>query len=345
MINIRRGTHADSDALIKLTGLCPMKGIISLRIDREPDFFLLLQERGDYWVLVAEEKNRIIGSLSVACQNTFIKGKAAPVYYLGDLKVHPDFSKSLAAYRLLREMHTQLSAIHADMVLCTAAFGNDAVMSFFKGRASLPAFTEVTTFSVFQILPGKIKGMSGQVCNFDEARLMAFYEDVYAKYAYRPAIHLSRCNHFVYAEEGIMRAAVSTFDAAPLKQNIVLNYPASIAFMLNILRKLGPLLGLSQIPRKNESLRILYVKHFGFAEGFEKSFLTLINQVRNYGFEKGYHLISIAIDEKDKALTGLIKRKSQVVFRSVALLASLNNNKCVVDEICKGLCFEDYSLV
>ena len=45
---IRKALNGDSEALIELTRLAPMKGRISLRIDRKPDFFSLLKERGDY---------------------------------------------------------------------------------------------------------------------------------------------------------------------------------------------------------------------------------------------------------------------------------------------------------
>ena len=51
---VRNAVPGDSEKLIELTSLAPMKGKIGLRIDRQPDFFRLLHLSGSFITLVAE---------------------------------------------------------------------------------------------------------------------------------------------------------------------------------------------------------------------------------------------------------------------------------------------------
>lgn len=130
---IRNATFHDNEQLIELTSLTPMAGVISLRIDRKPDFFSLLKKRGEYKVIVAEKSHRIIGSISCTIQPTIICNKEYPVYYLGDLKVHPDFTGTHLAYRIVKAMLEELQQMGADILFCTAADGNKAVQPIFEG--------------------------------------------------------------------------------------------------------------------------------------------------------------------------------------------------------------------
>ena len=45
-VEIREAVETDNEALLALTRATPMDGTISLRIDRDPDFFALLRLRG-----------------------------------------------------------------------------------------------------------------------------------------------------------------------------------------------------------------------------------------------------------------------------------------------------------
>ena len=63
-IEIRQASEADNEGLLKLTRITPMAGAISLRIDREPDFFALLRLRGRNKVFVATRGQEVVGCIS-----------------------------------------------------------------------------------------------------------------------------------------------------------------------------------------------------------------------------------------------------------------------------------------
>src|SRR5258708_3939559 len=136
-IKIRQAVPADSEVLIQLTKQTPMEGNISVRIDRSPDFFALSEARGEAKVFVAcnENNNLIVGCFSFSKQIFYSFGKPVDVYYLADLKILPEYSKSFAAYLLVKHVQSHLRSIGADILFCTAVNDNHAISPFFAGRA------------------------------------------------------------------------------------------------------------------------------------------------------------------------------------------------------------------
>src|SRR5215831_6381889 len=144
---IRDAVPEDSDKLIELISLTPMNGVIGLKIDRKPDFFRLLHLSQSFIVLVAEDNTQqIIGCFAATKDEMCIEGKSSLVYYLRDLKVHPDHKGSMIAYHLVKKMHGRLLKEGADILCCTMSSGNEAVEPFFTGRAGIPPFTEIAKY-------------------------------------------------------------------------------------------------------------------------------------------------------------------------------------------------------
>lgn len=344
---IRKAFPKDSEALIALTSSTPMQGRISLRIDRKPDFFRLLKKRGDHIVIVAEdEQKRIAGSFSAARQSFVINNSIQPVYYLGDLKVHPSNVSSTVAYRLIKAMHEEVRGTGVDLFLCTAAEGNAPVFSFFKGRVGLPSFQKTCIFNVYQLLPKRSLLHENILPGKDSAGLPAFYNTYFKRYHFYPVINnLDSCINLSFVENGKITAALSLYDPASLKRNVIIDYPLSLGIALGVLRILKFFVSLPGLPGKGDELRLLYVRYFGFEEGHEKDFLHLMKAARNFAFENKFHFLTMAADEKDELVNGMIKPLSRFNFRSHQLISSLENNNVLIDAISKNIAYEDYSLV
>lgn len=130
-IVIREATRSDNQGLLELTSITPMVGKIAIRIDRVPDFFRLVELRGPSLVMVAEKDHTIIASYSISFQKVYVNGKPENLSYLADLKVHPYYRKSTIAMRLVRAAFHKISESGADLLYCTVASGNEAVLPFF----------------------------------------------------------------------------------------------------------------------------------------------------------------------------------------------------------------------
>lgn len=346
---IREALPEDSDQLIELTSITPMKGVIGLRIDRRPDFFRLLHLSDSFILLVAENNmNQIIGCFAATKNKMCVNGKTCHVYYLRDLKVNPHYKGSMIAYHLVKKMHNRLLKEGADILCCTMASGNDAVIPFFEGRAGIPSFSEIAKYNIYQLLPSynsKFSIQKNQCPNL----LADFYTSSFKKNGLAPAeIHagdLNNCINFSFKHHEDIDAAISAFDPYDYSQNIVTHFSFSIAIMLNVLRSLKFFFRLPPLPEKNVLLRIIYAKYYAYSQDKEKFLKILIQQLQHYAFDKNFHFVAIAADEKDAAMNKLLKGFSRFVFKSSFLATSLQNNEEVICKMKKSICYKDYSLV
>jgi hypothetical protein len=102
---------------------------------------------------------------------------------------------------------------------------------------------------------------------------------------------------------------------------------------------------LPPLPRKGAALRLLYIREFGFAPGCESEFLVLLRAARTYAFENGFHFLSLAVDEKDDVMNGLVKGFSRFNFRSHSFSTSLRGQAVFAGLEAPHVTYEDYSLV
>lgn len=347
---IRHAVPEDSEQLIQLASLTPMNGAIGLRIERNPDFFKLLDLSESFIALVAENNmKQLTGCFAATKSYLSIGDEKSVVYYLRDLKIHPRYKGTLLAYLLVKKMYEILMERGADILCCTMALGNDAVVPFFKGRAGIPAFTEVAKYNIYQALPKHNSKFSNCEKLTNTTIIADFFNTGFKRFSIRPykicAGELSNCVNFSIAGKKNTEAAIAAFDPSPYKQNIVTRYSFSIAILLGMLGFLKLFFKLPFLPEKNVPLRMIYAKYYGCIENKEAYLKSLIQQLRHYAFEKKYHLVAIAADEKDTIMNKMLKPLSSFVFRSTLLATSLQKNEEALNKMKQGICYEDYSLV
>ncbi len=159
-IEIRQADEADNEGLLALTRITPMAGAISLRIDRDPDFFALLRLRGKSKVFIAAQGRQIIASISGTVRTAYVSGISETIAYIGDMKVHPTFSGSLVALRLIRALESDLRLAGIDVCFCVAADGNHHVMPLLEGRLGTPRWTPLGRFLINGLVPSPFKSDS-----------------------------------------------------------------------------------------------------------------------------------------------------------------------------------------
>src|SRR3954466_3303450 len=84
---VRNATTGDNRALLALAASCSMRGDISLRIQREPDFFALNRLDGrDSTVWTLDASDRLAGCIATSFRDVYIDGSPLRTGYVGDLK-------------------------------------------------------------------------------------------------------------------------------------------------------------------------------------------------------------------------------------------------------------------
>ncbi len=217
-----------------------------------------------------------------------------------------------------------------------------------KDGPAFPLFEEAAKYNVYQILPSyNSKFSSAQPCE-DKTSLTDFFNRQFGQFTLKPCKispeELDDCINFSTMNEKVISAAIAAFDPSFCKQNIVTHYSFSIGVLLNILRLLKYFMKLPSLPEKHVPLKIIYAKYLAFT-GTERLLTNAIQQLRHYAFNKDYHLIAVAVDEKDNGMNKLLKPLSRFVFKTSLLVTSLKKNDSLISTIKQGRCYEDYSLV
>ena len=350
MISYRLATPEDNEQLIGLTAATGMAGNIGLRIDRKPDFFKLLELRGETKVFVALNGNNIIGCLCVSLQQVYVGGHLYPLQYIGDLKVLATYRNQGIGLQLCNEMANYVIAFGSDLAFLNVSKGNNKPVSFFKNRPSVPDFDNIGLFNIYQFF-GKKKKAVGVKYKIDSTavtdELLQFLDAHYSKYELGTLIDKEKLNsleHFIVRDSGKIVAAMCLMDTMPIKQNVVTNLSWNMKWLLRVLNRYNGIAGNSKMPMLNEPVQMIYIRWLA-VDGQDKALVRLlINHARNIVYERNYSFASIGLHEKDplgKCFDGMFK----LTFHSVGMLLSIKNNRELIEKVKQGIPFEDYSLV
>lgn len=117
---------------------------MSLRLEREPDYFDALQVEGiNVDVIAAHDRHKVIGMATRSDKPCFVDGATEPVAvgYLSNVKIAPDYRKSsllLQGCRFLGELHKRASC---EFYLMCVLTDNEKVIHFLNHTPSFTFFT------------------------------------------------------------------------------------------------------------------------------------------------------------------------------------------------------------
>ncbi|MCL6260575.1 GNAT family N-acetyltransferase [Aquiflexum sp. TKW24L] len=297
-----------------------MDGKIKLMIDRQPDYFSLLRLKGDYFLLVALDNDKIVGAIAYHIKQVYINHSPEITGYISDLKVLPEYRNSLTTYRLLKAIVEIIEQQKIEINFILTAKGNELVAKVLEGRAGLPLAKKVCEFYVFQFLP-KIKPGNSKysIVPFQEKYRkpsIAFLNSRNSKLQFGTLVdHKEKIEGdqawMIFHDSQII-GFVSVIDMEPYKQNVVMNIPLSVTWQLKLYRLFFPSF---QPPKINKPIRMHHVKHLAVAKGNMDCTIALIHQARHYAHQKGMTFLSYGLDKKNE-LTKKIQPLSTAKFES-----------------------------
>ena len=153
-VHVREAVQDDDAALRAIAAACPMEGDLTLRITRDPDFFLLNQLEGSQWRLgVAEVDGRVVACVMGAERSAYVHGVEQRTMYAGDLKVIPAMRGTGVADALIRWVMAALLDMGGpdSPILLTVLAGNRAMERRTSGRGTTPGVARFATIRAFSI--------------------------------------------------------------------------------------------------------------------------------------------------------------------------------------------------
>ena len=358
-IQIREAVAADNEALLQLARVTPMAGKISLRIDRDPDFFALPKARGEARVFVATFEDRIIGCMSASIHQAYIRGVLERVAHATDLKVHPDFTGRRLAVRLISTIENYVRNCGVDLSFSLVADGNQRVMVLCEGRHATPVQVMLGRFFVEQILPSPFARRSKryrveEAETEDLAEIAELLDLTHRERSFAPPIAVSDLERnaagpfrhrkvMVVRQSGQVIATLTVEDTQHLRQNVLVRLPPHLYFALGVLRILTLPVPRLRIPHVGQPFATLYVRYLACRKGHEEALRYLLAEARVEAFRQRFTFLSIGIHERDP-LHSLVSGLPRLTFTSRAMATSAiqpGRVKSLTDQIP----YEDYALV
>ena len=322
-VEVREAAPTDNRALIELAAACSMDGAISLRVDREPDFFALNALEGTAWrVGVALHGDAIIGCVAASRRLVWMNGTPSVIGYASDFKVHPAWRGTGAADMLARWVTDTIAELCGDdtPTLLTILGGNSRMENRVRGPRGAPRLARFASLSVRAIpllyerrhrVPGIVVRSAGPA---DVEAMAALWREVAPRRQLAEVLDAGSLKDWISRAPGLTLDAyllahdrrgrligfMGVWDQSGFKTLRVVGYSPRLAIVRRAVNAIAPLTGAPRLPEPGGALPILATVHVCAAERRVLRALILEAYRRHRG---GRHaLLSVGLDARDPLL-------------------------------------------
>ncbi len=334
---MRVATDADNQDLIALAAACPMRGDVSLRIDRGPDFFALNRLEGERWsVGVVDGERSAVGCVAFSERSVYINGVPALTGYAGDLKVHPAYRTGGVADALSRFAVAASATLPVDApTLITVLAGNRAMERRMSGPRGLPRFTKIATVRSHSLSilwhrrrPSSSGIVVGRAKWSDVNDMVRLWTRVAPSRQFAPVLDAQSLSEWIERAPGLdissyvlarsngeLVGFLALWDQRSFKQLHVERYSLRLAATRRCFNTLAPLMGAEKLPPEGKPLRFLTALHVCVPDARPEVLRTLVIDAHNELRHAGYSFFNIGLDVCDplaEALNGLLAQPTDI---------------------------------
>lgn len=311
-------------------------------------------------MFVSVAKHGIVGCISVCYRAAFIDGKRQTVGYIDDLKVHPAWRGSWVGLKLVQTLIHYFTTQNVDVYYCFVADGNKNVLPFLRARLGLPVFVSLGKFLVYGLFPSPLPMFD---TSYELRRARASdYPDVCqlcnacnTPYQFASPLTVSALpgsatpadiptHLFTAHQDGRLRATLGTCDMSAVKQNVVVGLPMLLRTLVDTLRLVSQAVPLWTLPRVGQAMRLLYLQHLAYQEGYQGALRQLLQHIRHEAFRQHYAFVVLGLHERDP-IRALVHRLPKLTFVSHGFVMSVSQNRDVLAKVTSGIPREDFTLV
>jgi hypothetical protein len=277
-VSVREATDRDNAGLIALTAACPMRGDLTLRIDRGPNFFALHRLEGERTYLGVVDRDGIIaGCIALSERRSFVNGVETTTGYGGDFKVHPSYRNTLIADELFRYATDKCRGMPSGTpVMITVLAGNKAMERRLDGPRGLVPFRKLATIrthSISVLWKRRLRLVSGMTLErakwSDLDDMAALWQRVAPlrqlapvldsntmarMIASSPGLHISSYS-LARARDGELLGYLAVWDQSQVKQMYVEHYSRRMSVVRRCFNAISPVIGSERMPASGEPLR------------------------------------------------------------------------------------------
>jgi hypothetical protein len=340
-IDVAVATAADDPDLRRLLRENPMRGRITVSLEREPDVFLAGATEGErHHTIVARDRSqgRTVGMASRSVYSGFLNGRPATFGYLSQLRVDRLYrgragvlAKGYAMMRSLRtpgDLPFDLTSIVADNTVARRVLG--------AGLADLPMYHELEPFTTL-ILPvwrrrrsrpsaavrierGSIERMADVAGCLERNRV---------RYQFAPRFTpcdllspersrgLMPSDFLVAERDEQVIGCLAVWDQSSFKQIVVREYGPSMRRWRPLVEISAQLLRTPRLPRPGYPISHVYLSHVAVDEDSADVFEALLARAYDEACEAGHACLVLGFAERHPFLRVVRRRYRAWAYSSV----------------------------
>jgi acetyltransferase (GNAT) family protein len=337
-------TRDDDEGIRALVAETPLPGRIRIRLQREPDYFAGCATMGPFTqVLVAKERDRVVGVACRAVRTLYVNGAREDVGYLSQLRVHPSY-RGLAlvqrGFRKLRELHEDG---RAGSYLTTIVEGNEEAEGVLvkHRRGAMPRYRFLERLITLAVsVPKRTVPWTAAVPAAGAAASRAAAPE--RRDAARPAgedaggplafleRHGARRNFFpvwnddfdprdfvVVQRDGAIAGVAGLWDQSAWKQTVVDGYDGLLSAARPLYNFAALLMRKAPLPRAGSVLRLTYGSFFCVSDDDPALTRELVGNLLQLASARGMERLLLGFAESDPCLA------AARAFRHIAYPSSI----------------------
>ena len=308
MIKIREASKEDNDVLIELEKKCPMGTNLVLSHDSSPDYFARSKPFRDWYVLVATEKKKIIGSAGCAIKASHIGGEPCKAAYEYGFMVDPQHRRKGIATELQKHIEHLAVQKNVDLLYLNVIEENVPSINLFSKMGfestkdyavlSLPVYKrhklieDVAVRSMENTDIEKVVGMINDMYhNYDFFH--PFQNEDFLEYVERiPYFNLN--NILVFEDSEGLKACLGYWDYNKLMKFIVQKFSWRMRFLSFMTKLMSLFTKMPVVPKPGETLMMYYLTTPAYEAS--ESIEELIRHIINTALANNINFLNIPVD-------------------------------------------------
>ena len=288
-----------------------------LQLDGSPDFFNRSRGYEDWTIIVAEEKDQILGSAGFSTHEKTIDDSLYQGVYEYGFMVDPTQRRRGIASLLQAEIEEHAFDNGADFLYLNVTEDNEASHRMFTGmgftrvRECSPLMFmaykkhETDHYKIRPMKEGDIPVVVTLLNEYNKSR--DFYTpltDASFKDYYNRLPFYSMDNIFIY-EHDTVKAVAGFWDYAKIMRFTLQSYNTRWKLMSAIANVLGKITAMPKVPGIGEQLTSWYLTPFAYRD--PEAARQLLMHVLNLAQEKGIYMVGLPVDKESHAYSDLNK--------------------------------------
>ncbi len=347
----------DDDAEIRrLLRANPMRGRISLTLEREPDFFADARWPGTTkQTVIARHHGRLAAMGSCVVRDRYVNGESCRVGYLTGLRLDAAFAGRTdivrRGYKVLRELQTTQPA---QFYFTSIASDNlPARRLLERGLPGMPNYEFLTEF-VTLVIPVAARPqskLSQPVAQSRSSEVLSFLHYQGAKYQFaerwsEPELEALRDlglqddRWFCVREGGRILAAAALWDQRSFKQTVVRGYSRFLGLVRPAVNLMARALGRPLLPPVGSVLANGFISHLAVDPSQPDAVHRLIAEIRHSAIASGIDLLTLGLAAQDPRLKVIARSFPCRTYRSRLYLVhwpDIGSTMRALDGRCVGL--------